>query len=73
MATKVIISLWRDPTEEMTEGMEKKRKFEKDVALHETFLEAVPTSVLLTVYWMSGKTAYLLMRDSGIFYLRVKQ
>ena len=57
----------------MNEGMEKKRKFEKDVALHETFLEAVPTSVLLTVYWMSGKTAYLLMRDSGIFYLRVKQ
>ena len=53
-AFKVIISLWRDPTEETTEGMKKKRKFEKDVALHETFLEAVPTSMLLTVLMMSG-------------------
>ena len=71
VATKVLISLWRDSEEE---GMKIKRKFEKDVALHETFLEAVPTSVLLTVYWMSGAVImYVQCSSSSILFPRVKQ
>ena len=34
--------------------MRMKRKFERDIELHETFLESVPTSMVLTIYWMTG-------------------
>ena len=41
----VIKSIYQDPEE----GMKKKLRYEQDIGLHETFLESVPTTLVLTV------------------------
>lgn len=37
-------SLWMNPAK----GMKKKVKFEEEVGLHEVFLEAVPSTIIMT-------------------------
>ena len=48
-AVRLILMLLEDPET----GMKMKRKYEEDIGLHETFLEAVPTALILTLIWVS--------------------
>ena len=43
-AVNIIRELWRDPKR----GLSKKKKFEQDLSEKEVFLEAVPTTFILT-------------------------
>ena len=53
----MILALLRDPEK----GLEKKRRYDQDIGLYETFLEAVPTTIILTLIWVSTKGwSYLL-------------
>ena len=62
-AANIIRELWRNPRR----GLAKKRKFERDVSQAEVFLEAVPTTYIMT-YMMSrahrGTTASIGFRGA---------
>ena len=44
-AAKIIYHLWTDPAE----GKKKKKEFDQEIGLHETFLESVPSAFIITV------------------------
>ena len=47
---RLVLALLREPQT----GQERRRRYEEDIGLHETFLEAVPTTLVLTVIWVTS-------------------
>jgi len=48
-AFKIIHLLWTDEEN----GKKKKKEFDQDIGLHETFLESVPSVFIMTVIWIT--------------------
>ena len=54
-AGKLIYFIYKDPVK----GKKEKRDFDQNISLHEVFLEAVPTTVIITVIWFKeGRTIF---------------
>merc|ERR1711988_2005594 len=54
-AAKLIYFIYKDPVK----GKKEKRDFDQNISLHEVFLEAVPTTVIITVIWFKeGRTIF---------------
>ena len=51
-AARLILAILRDPET----GVKKKSLYEQNVGLFETFLESVPTTLILTYMWASTGT-----------------
>ena len=49
-AARLILAILRDPET----GVKKKSLYEQNVGLFETFLESVPTTLILTYMWVSS-------------------
>ena len=49
-AAKLIYTIYKDPAK----GKKMKKEYDQNIALHETFLEAVPTTLVLTVIWLTA-------------------
>ena len=53
-ASRIVYTLYKDPAK----GRQIKKIFDQNIGLHEVFLEAVPTTLIITVIWVEalGKT-----------------
>ena len=50
---RIVHTLYKDPAK----GRQIKKIFDQNIGLHEVFLEAVPTTLIITVIWIdAGKT-----------------
>ena len=49
-AAKIIYHLWTDPAE----GKKKKKEFDQEIGLHETFLESVLSAYFITVIMVTA-------------------
>ena len=57
----MIKSIYQDPAE----GLKQKRQYDRDIGLHEPFLEAVPTTLVLTVMFLRGVRASHSVEDDN--------